>query len=417
MPRLGAWGATAMIVSEVVGVGIFLTPLTMMRTVGSPGAALIVWTAMTVLSAAGALCFAELGTRFPRDGGPYVFLREGFGERTAFIYGWMSLVVMDPGLTAALAIGFAQYLLIAVGVDGRLIVPVAIIGIIAFGLLTMAGMNVSARVLGWSAAAKIVAVSVLVIAGLTYTRQAPEQIRDLAGFAPSSLAPAIVAAFFAFGGWWDLGKMAGEFENPRRTLPVALIAGVVLVGIVYALVTLAMMLSPAWTTGSSRLLAVVVVIAVAGSLAAVLLGAPRVYVAMAGDHLLPAALARFDARRGSAPRATAVQIVLACAYVLLGTFDEILGYFVPAAVFFLGLCVLALMVLPRPTDATTFRVPGHPLPMVLFLVLIVAMLGLFAAGQPRQTALGGAVVAAGIPIYSSVVRRRDLRSASSARSA
>jgi APA family basic amino acid/polyamine antiporter len=417
MPRLGVWGATAMIVSEVVGVGIFLTPLTMMRTVGSPGGALIVWTAMTVLSAAGALCFAELGTRFPRNGGPYVFLREGFGERTAFIYGWMSLVVMDPGLTAALAIGFSQYLLIAVGIDATFIVPIAITTIIGFGLLTMVGVDASARVLGWSAAAKLAAVAVLVIGGLASARHAPEQIRDLAHFAPSSLAPAIVAAFFAFGGWWDLGKMAGEFDNPRRTLPAALIAGVVLVGVIYALVTLAIMLSPEWTTGSSRLLAVIVVIAVAGSLAAVLLGAPRVYVAMAGDHLLLAALARFDQRRGSAPSATAVQIILACAYVLLGTFDQILGYFVPAAVFFLGLCVLALMVLPRPTDATTFRVPGHPLPMVLFLVLIVAMLALFAVGQPRQTALGGAVVAAGIPIYSSVIRRRDLRSTPSARRA
>ena len=97
-----------MVVSQVVGVGIFLTPATMMRTLGSPWAALAMWGVMGTLSAAGALCYAELSTRFPKAGGSYVYLREAFGPRCAFVYGWMALLVMDPGLTAALGIGFAQ---------------------------------------------------------------------------------------------------------------------------------------------------------------------------------------------------------------------------------------------------------------------------------------------------------------------
>ena len=91
--------------------GIFLTPATMMRTLGSPWAALAMWAVMGTLSAAGALCYAELSTRFPKAGGSYVYLREAFGPASAFVYGWMALLVMDPGLTAALGIGFAQYLL------------------------------------------------------------------------------------------------------------------------------------------------------------------------------------------------------------------------------------------------------------------------------------------------------------------
>src|SRR5687767_10405849 len=100
--RLGTWAAMAMVVSEVIGVGIFLTPATMTRSLGSLWATLLVWGAMAALTVAGALCYGELATRFPRAGGAYVFLREGFGLRCAFVYGWMAMLVVDPGLVAAL---------------------------------------------------------------------------------------------------------------------------------------------------------------------------------------------------------------------------------------------------------------------------------------------------------------------------
>jgi len=124
--RLGIWGATAMIVAEVVGVGIFLTPAAMMRALGTLERALALWGAMGALTFAGALCYAELSTRFPRAGGTYVFLEEAFGRRCAFVYGWMSLLVVDPGLTAALGIGGAQYLIAVTGVPPGLQSAVAI---------------------------------------------------------------------------------------------------------------------------------------------------------------------------------------------------------------------------------------------------------------------------------------------------
>jgi APA family basic amino acid/polyamine antiporter len=155
---------------------------------------------------------------------------------------------------------------------------------------------------------------------------------------------------------------------------------------------------------AGRLLAAMVTVAVAGSLAALLLGAPRVYLAMARDGLFPERLARFDPRRASSPGATLVQVSLACVLALLGTFDQILGYFVPAAVSFLGLSAAAVLVLPRPDrGASVFRAPLHPLPIAIFLVLIVGVLALFAMGRPVQTALGAVVVALGIPVARIVV--------------
>jgi len=427
--RFGVWAAIAMIVAEVTGVGIFLTPAGMVRTLANPAWVLGVWALMGLLSVAGALCYAELGTRFPEAGGGFVFLREAFGERTAFVYGWMSLLVMDPGLTAALAVGLAQYVLALLGGPASLVPVVAIVSIILMSIVSILGVENSARVMRWTAAAKLGVVVVLVAAVLVRSGAAPTTASAAAAALPSFqvLGGALMGAFFAFGGWWDLGKMSEEIVDPKRTLPVALVGGIVVVTVVYAGLSVAFMrvlggAAPAtddafvvalgsalFGSAAGRLLAAAVVIAVAGSLAAVLLGAPRVYLAMARAGLFPSALVRFHPQRQSAPLATLVQVVLACLLVTLGTFDQILGYFVPAAVFFLGLSAAAILVVPRPSHAPdVFRAPAHPLPIVVFLVLVAAIVVLFAVARPLQTLTSAIVIALGIPVGWLIIRRRAL---------
>jgi APA family basic amino acid/polyamine antiporter len=413
--RLTAWSATALVVSEVVGVGILLSPATMLRTLGGAWAPLAMWLAMGTLTAAGALCYAELTTRFPKAGGAYVFLREGFGRRCAFVYGWMAMLVMDPGITAALGIGFAQYALATAGLSPALAPLCAVLAIAGFALLAARGLGPAARVLTWTAAVKLAIVGLLILAGLwRFTSGAPLMPGRLeVGLAP--LASAAVAAFFAFGGWWDLGRMSEEVESPKTTMPIALVGGVFLVTAIYVLVTLAIVLAAPDSPGSSGdalvtaagsalfgpraggLLSAMVVVSVSGSLAAVLLGGPRTYAAMARDHLLPAGGAWFDPQRGRSVAGTAIQGSIACVLVVLGTFDQILGYFVPAAVFFLGLSAATLWRVPRNRDAeTVFRAPLFPLPLIVFLALIALMLVLFAGGQPVQTLLGAMVVFIGL---------------------
>lgn len=424
--RLGLWFALAMIVAEVMGVGIFLTPAGMVRTLGSTTWVLAVWASMGLLSVAGALCYAELGTRFPEAGGGFVFLREAYGKRCAFVYGWMSLLVMDPGLTAALGVGLAQYLLVLFGGPTSFVPAVAIGCILAVSAVSVLGVDKSARVLQWTAAAKLGTISVLVVAVLVRGDPGGTPVaaaRMAAGPSLSVLGGALMGAFFAFGGWWDLGKMSEEIVEPRRTLPVALVGGISVVTLLYAGLSIAFIhvlrgRAPATdeafvvTLGSAlfgseaaRLLAAAVVVAVAGSLAAVLLGAPRVYLAMARAGVFPPSVVRFHPRRQTAPRAAIVQVVLACLLVTLGTFDQILGYFIPAAVFFLGLSATAILVVPRPRDPSVFRAPLHPLPIVVFLALVVAIVALFAVARPMQTLIGAVVVALGIPVSWLVIPR------------
>ena len=431
--RLGLSAAIAMIVAEVMGVGIFLTPAGMARTLGDTGWVIGVWAIMVVLSIAGALCYAELGSRFPEAGGGYVFLREAFGERVAFIYGWMALLVMDPGLTAALGVGMATYLMAVIGAPSSYIPIVAIVAIVALGAVSILGIRASSRLMRWTAVAKLVAIALLVVAALVSSAGATgggPATPPAANAIPSVgvFAGALMGAFFAFGGWWDLGKMNEEIVDPRRTLPAALVGGLLVVAVVYTGLSLAFIhavkgrdlaTDEAFVTAlgtslfgaaSGKILGTVVVVAVASSLAAILLGAPRVYLAMARSRVLPAALVRFHPTKQSAARATLVQVLLACVLVTFGTFDQIVGYFVPVVIFFLGLSACAMFVLPRPTpDANIFRAPLYPLPVIAFLVLVVLMTTLFSLGRPMQTFIGFAVVALGAPVAWFVLPSAKLR--------
>src|ERR687893_3007276 len=107
--RLGLRTATAVVVGETIAVGIFLTPAGMAKSLGSPLWLLLVWLLTGAMALCGALCYGELAARFPEAGGGYVYLREAYGRPVAFLYGWMALLVMDPGITAALATGMASY--------------------------------------------------------------------------------------------------------------------------------------------------------------------------------------------------------------------------------------------------------------------------------------------------------------------
>ena len=422
-PRtLGLDAAAAIVVGEIVGVGIFLTPAEMTRALGSPFWILMVWLAVGVTVLCGALCYGELAARYPEAGGGYVYLREAWGKGVAFLYGWKSLLVMDPGLTAALAAGLGHYAaaLVPLGRWGEK--GVAMAAILTLSLLSALGIRVVGGAVRLLTLAKLALLATIIVAGLASAQGAWTNFQPFYAPRPGSapllagLAGGIVGAFFSFGGFWDVAKIGGEIRDPRRTLPRALALGVGTATILYILTSAAFIrLVPIEAAGSgpafaaqagsalfgaegARVFAAIVLISIAGSLAAVLMTAPRVYYAMAKDGLFPASVGRLHPRFGTPVRAIALQAALACVAVSLATFDAILSYFVFVTVGFVALTVLGLFRLPPPAG-DTFRVPGSPVTPLGFLALLVTIMALFAGGRPRQAALGTAVVALGIPVY------------------
>ena len=239
-----------------------------------------------------------------------------------------------------------------------------------------------------------------------------------------ALAGALVAAFYSFGGWWDVGKIAGEVKDPVRTLPRALVLGVLGVVAAYVLVSGAFLyLVPIDGVTSDRtfvaqagvvlfgpmganLLAGAVVICVLGSMAALIMLCPRVYYAMASDGVFLHSVATLHPKFGTPVRAIAVQGVMTSLLVALGAFDQIIAYFIFVAVLFIGLTVTTLFVFRRQgrNPAAAVATPGYPYTPVAFLVLVVALLALTMSHSPRQALLGCAVVLLGLPVYALLQR-------------
>jgi basic amino acid/polyamine antiporter, APA family len=430
--QIGLRTATALVVGEVIGIGIFLTPAGMAKSLGSPFWLLIVWLVMGVMALCGALCYGELAARYPEAGGGYVYLREAYGKAVAFLYGWMTLVVTDPGLTAALAVGLAGYAGYIFKLSPIALKALAIVTILLIGAVNILGVRVGAGILRGLTVLKLALLAFILIWGFGLRLGSWSNFTPfVAQHAPATpllpaLAGGMVAAFFSFGGWWDVTKLAGEVRNPARTLPRALVYGVVVVTLVYILTSAVFFyLVPlaAVTSGETfaaqagevlfgriggEILSAIVIVAVLGSLSAVMMSAPRVYFAMARDGLFVPTVAVIHPRFGTPARAIALQTLLASLLVIMGNFKQIVSYFIFVVVIFIALTVAALFVLRhRAGNKIENAPPGFPLTVILFLLLVGVLLFLLGSQDPKHALIGVGVVLLGIPVYYLLFRREQ----------
>src|SRR5262245_4489255 len=401
----------------------------MARGLGASGYVYAMWLLAGFMALTGALCYGELASRFPEAGGAYVYLREAWGEPFAFLYGWKCLLVMDPGITAALAAGLAEYVAYLMPLDAPGRKAAAVVVILLVAAVTAVGTRVAASTLVLVTALKLGLLAVIVVwgfasGGVEWARVLPSFARP-ADAVPlvAALAGGFVSAFFSYGGWWEAARMAGEVRDPQRTLPRAFVLGIAVVTAAYILTSAVFLglVSSAGTRDAAgcaarvgerlsgpaggTVLALGVVVSVLGSLGAVMLGSPRLYVALGRDGLFPARFARLHPRLGTPATAIALQAALAIVLVLIGTFSEIVAYFVFVTVAFIAASVAALYRLPPAAEG--FRTPLRSVTPAVFVFLSVLLLGLLAAGRPKQAFLGVVVVALGAPFYL-VLRRRGV---------
>jgi APA family basic amino acid/polyamine antiporter len=386
-----------------------------------------------VLVLAGALTFGELASRYPRAGGTYVYLQEAWGPLVAFLYGWQSILIMDPGVTAALALGLAPYLVVlwpaAAGSERWL--ALATVWVLAF--VNMAGLRRSVRVLNLLTALKVLALAAVVIGAFAFGAGSWSHFTPFAarraGAPPlaEALGLGLIGCFYSFGGFWEASRVAGEMRDPKRQLPRALGLGVTVVTAVYVLTTLAFLYlvpadqatSPAEfarRAGQALLgpsgapaLAAVVTVSVAASVMALLLMAPRMYLAMSDDRLFPAALAALHPATQAPARATALLAAIASAFVLSGTFPQVVAFFMCTTLVFIALAAAGLFVVRRRhPEAGDFRSPGYPVTPAAFVLLVGAVIALIAMARPVPALAGFALLLLGIPAYRIFLSRGAL---------
>ena len=420
--RLGFWAATALVVGHTIAVGIFLTPAEIIGALASPGLTFALWAGCGAVVLAGAVTFGELASRYPEAGGLYVYLREAWGERVAFLYGWQSLLIMDPGVTAALAMGAAQYVVVLrPGLAGaeRL---VACVMIWTLALVAMGGLRIGARVFGAMTLAKIATLAAVIL--LALAGGAGDWSHFTAGAVRPATAPplgealalGLVGVFFSFGGFWEASRIASEVRDPRRTMPRALVVGVTAVTAIYLMTTAAFiyLVPPASATSAAEfarrfgdallgpagpaVLAAIVLLSVVASAMAMIIVAPRLYEAMAADRLFPSGWVRRRTTTGAPVRSTAVLASLATLFVLIGTFEQIVAFFLCTTLVFIAAAAGALFAVRRRGEGDVpFLTPGYPVAPVLFVLLVLTVVLLVAVHRPLQALAGLIIVLAGVP--------------------
>src|SRR5213595_142558 len=244
--RLGFWSAVAVLVGSTIGGGIFRTPAVIAERVPAPLPMFSVWVLGGLLALCGALTYAELAALFPRSGGVYVYIREGFGRLPAFLFGWTELVLIRASALGAISTPFAEYLLRSIGRDpalpanAGLVHYVAAAAIAVTAALNYYGVRWSAFVLNLTTGAKYGALLLLVLLAFFVGHGDWTHFTTAAGpLTPGLFGLALVSVLWAYDGWGDLSFVGGEVRDPERNLPRALVMGTAAIIAIYLLVNAA----------------------------------------------------------------------------------------------------------------------------------------------------------------------------------
>jgi APA family basic amino acid/polyamine antiporter len=451
---LGPGMATAIVIGNVIGAGIFLKPGEAAAQAGTVPIALAAWATGGLLSLLGALTIAELALRLPQAGGLYVYLREAFGRPIAFLFGWSEFVFGIPASIGALAAGISwQVGELSGGPLGLwqgAIVSIAII-------VALAGINVAGVLWGGRAQVMATFIKCLFLVGLAalpflltlagyqgisaanYASTLPPDAGEEVSL-PVRFAGALLAVLWAYSGWHAVAPVAEEVKDPQRNIPLALLGGGVFLTALYMLIVLAYhgtlpleairdaglglpqamtdrLLSPFGRGVAATAVIVISVAALAsmtGSLNANLISGPRVGFAMARDGLFPPLLASVHPRFHTPAAAILVQSAMAVALVVASAilvvsferfrtrtiFDLLTDYVTFIASIFLMLSVASIFPIRRRNLGTPgYQTPLYPWVPLVFVIVSFAFVCYVFIGKPAEAAAGIALTLAGWPVY------------------
>lgn len=436
--RLGLFSGTMAVIGGIIGSGIFRNPAEVVSRVKSPALSLASWGLGALIALAGAFCFAELGARKPKAGGGYVYLRDAFGPLPAFLYAWALLLIIATGATAGVAITFAGYATTLLGLPERSVVPLAVGAIALLSAVNYVGVRPGAIAQNLLTVLKLAGLALLIGVGLFVSVPAGSGVHAAAApvVAPTGFAAfvavgsALVPVLFSYGGWQQTNYIAEEMLDAERNLPRALTLGVLGVVVLYlaANVVYLRVLGPAALAVSKapaaevmtlligpiggKLIGAAIACSTFGFLGLVILVTPRVYQAMAADRLFLPALARLHPVYRTPSRAITLQAVWAIVLALSGSYGRLVDYVVFGDWIFFGLTVATLFVYrarQRPRDAApAFVTPGYPFVPALFVLAAAYVVISSIAANPGNAVIGGAILAAGIPVF--YLSRRSFRS-------
>ena len=416
---LRPWDAALIVVGGIIGGGIFLTPGIVAQRTNSGLTLLLLWVGAGVLTLIGALCYAELGARRPHAGGSYVYLREAFGPLAGFLFGWTMLLVIYSGSTAFVAKIFASYASTLFGLSPAWAMPLTVGALVFVAGLNLFGLKLGARIQNLFALLKLLAVAVLVVCGLFLAGAGHAQILTVdPAHHGSGFMSAALPVLFAYSGFTYLNNLAGEVRDPQRTLPRALMLGMLLVIAAYVLVNVAYLAAlghaglaasqaPAadvmqmvFGSFGARLIALGVAISALGFCNITLVAGARVLQVMGEDGLFFRSVARLHPRYKTPNIALLILIGWSILLAVTGSYSQLLDYATFGDWLACAVGVATLFWYRRHDDeAIRFRVPVYPLLPLVFVAVIACVVFATMRDNPVNAGIGLIIIAAGVPVY------------------
>src|SRR6266404_383593 len=440
---LGLWAATAVVIGDTIGSGIFLVTSDMARAVGSVALVFTAWILGGVIVLFGAFCYAELGAMFPKAGGPYVYLNRGLGPLWGFLFGWMSAFLDRPVAMATLAAGFLRFLgflfpvvstpLFTAHFAGSefaftLAQPLAALAVLLVTAVNYLSVKFSGGIQVLLTSLKIATILLIVFGGLFFGAKDAAAVPPLLASVVANrsiiatigaVLSALVPAMWAYNGFNDLGDVGEEILQPQRNIPRAIIMGLFTVAASYLLANVVYFRTlPLSAIAISKHVASDVVNSIAGSRGAAWLTVAMAISALGALHVvvltgarIPYAMARdgvfFQFARRVQPSfhtpsgALIFLGSLAALLALSGTYEELYSLFVFGAWIFFALTAIALFRLRRkePNLSRPYRAWGHPWTTLIFLAAAVALTVNLWMVWPVRSSLGLAVILGGVPFF------------------
>lgn len=427
--------AILLVVSGIVGSGVFKKVAPMAAELGSPLLIIACWVAAGLVSLTGALTYAEMAGMFPQSGGEYVYFKNVYGRLFAFLYGWGAFMVVRTATIAALAHIFGQSLIALVGLGDEsvelAVKSVATLLISGLGFINYRGVTVAEGLSRMLIYLTFAAVAIIAVVGfhtesgsLTHLTQSMQPIKPTGSSLLGSLVVASLGAFWGYDGWNQISYIGEEVKNPQRTLPLALGIGTsivigiyVLLNVVYVYVLPIEDLARLANTpgkiaavevvrqaagwAGATFISVLILITTSNSTNASILMPARVFYAMARDGLFFKAAAVIHPRY----QTPSVAILLQCAWALVlvwsGSFDQLTDMLVFASFIFYGATALGVLLLRhrQPDRERPYRVIGYPFVPIFFGSCCALLVVMTLINQPQEALTGLALIATGLPFY------------------
>jgi basic amino acid/polyamine antiporter, APA family len=438
---LGLLDSVLLLVSGIIGSSIFLTAKDIAGPLPQPVLFLLVWVLGAAISLCACFAFAELGSMFPDSGGQYVYLRESYGDLVAFLYGWMLFAVANGGTIAALSVASAAYVgqvfpivsqeHVVLSLGAIVITRAHLFGLVLIAILTyvnVVGLRWGALLQNASTWTKFIAMAAFVVLGFAigkgdWSHFRPHGASLTLGLAPgpliSALGVGLIAVFWAYDGWVYITWVAGEVKDPRRNVPLAMVFGVLAVGVIYIAMNVTYMYAlplteiarhetiahaaaaALFSPRAAVWLSLMIALSCFSAAATCTLSGARVYLAMAQDGVFFKRMAVIHPRWRTPAFSLIGQGIWAALLTVSGRYDQLYTYVIYGMVLSYTLTVIGMFLLrwKRPDLPRPYRCTGYPwLPAIYVLIGTAWTLNTIIT-RPTEAFWGTAIVLVGVPGY------------------